>query len=552
MKLTLLALAAALAGCGGTSVPPRPTADLVFLNGDVVTMDPLRPKADALAVVGDKIEVVGTAAEVKAWIGEHTRVVDLGGRAVTPGLVDGHCHLYGLGQSLEQIDLRGLASPEATAAKIAEAAKTRPKGEWIRGYGWDQNRWPGQAFPSRALLDAAAPDHPVLLERIDGHASWVNGRALDAARIDEKTADPTGGKIVRDPNGAATGIFIDTAMMLVEKATPADSPAVRRRKILAAIAVALRHGITGVHEMGIDDTTVAVYRELAAENALPIRVWALLQGADHIDQLASRKAERGSGRFVLGGVKLYADGALGSRGALLLEPYSDDPKNTGLVIQDRATLERAAKLARQGGWQMAVHAIGDRGNRNVLDAFEAAGVTPGDRFRVEHAQILAPEDIPRFAKLGIIASMQPTHATSDMPWAGARVGATRIQGAYAWRSLLDQKAVILGGSDFPVEEVPILYGIGAAVSRQDRSGKPEGGWHPEQRVSLEEALRMFTVAPAFASFQEHQRGRIVPGFAADLTVFDRALYEEGAALYQTRVDMTIVEGKIAFEREPGK
>jgi hypothetical protein len=516
-------------------------------------MDPLRPHAEGVAVVGDRIEAVGDAHEIRRWIGPRTLVVDLEGRAVSPGLVDGHCHLYGLGRALEELELRGIGTPEEIAAKVVEAAKSRGPGEWIRGRGWDQNRWSTQAFPTRALLDVVA--QPVMLERVDGHAYWLNGAALKAAGITSATADPPGGKILRDAKGEPTGVVIDEATLIVDRAMPADPPEVRRRRILAAAAVALEAGITGVHEMGIDDGTASVYRALAAEGKLPLRVWALLQGAGHVDELPARKAERdekGTAFFVLGGVKLFADGALGSRGALLLEPYSDDPGNRGLEITTREALEKGARNAKAGGWQLAVHAIGDRANRNVLEAFEAAGIGPADRFRIEHAQIVAPEDIGKFAKLGVIASMQPTHATSDMPWAEARVGTARLAGAYAWRSMLTAKVVVLGGSDFPVEEVPILNGIAAAVTRQDRAGKPEGGWLPAEKVTLEEALRMFTVAPAFASFQERNRGRIAPGFVADLTVFDRALYPEAAALYQTGVDLTIVGGRVAFDRRDQK
>ena len=544
MRPLLILLCAA---CGAkAAVPPTAVADLVLVNGDVLTMDPLRPRADGVAVVGDKIEAVGDAAEIKAWIGPHTRVVDLAGRAVSPGLVDGHCHLYELGRFLDQIDLRGAATPEEVAARVKAAAKGRGAGEWIRGRGWDQNLWPTKTFPTRALLDDIP--QPVALERIDGHAYWMNGAALRAMKLGP--TDPPFGKIVRDARGEPTGILVDLDP-LVEKAAPVDPPDVRRRQILHAAEVALAAGITGIHEMGIDDVTIGVYRQLAAEGKLPLRVWALLRATELIDELPRRRAERdptGTAFFVLGGVKLFADGALGSRGALLLEPYADDPGNRGLEVTSREALERGARNAKAGGWQLAVHAIGDRANRNVLDAFEAAGVGPNDRFRVEHAQILSLADIPRFAKLGVIASMQPTHATSDMPWAEARVGRARLAGAYAWRSLLDAKAVVVGGSDFPVEEVPIRNGIAAAVSRQDRTGKPEGGWLPEQRVTLDEALRMFTVAPAFASFQEARRGRIVPGFVADLTVFDRALFPDAAALYATEVDLTIVGGRVAYER----
>jgi predicted amidohydrolase YtcJ len=467
-----------------------------------------------------------------------------------PGLVDGHCHLYGLGKALEEISLRGVGSVEAAATQVAEAARGRAPGEWIEGRGWDQNLWTPKEFPGHAALDAAAPQNPVALRRIDGHALWVNAAALKAAGITRQTAAPAGGTIVKDRKGEPTGVLIDAAMALVGGKIPEPTPEVIRRRILLAAKAATAAGIAGVHEMGIPDEVVTEYRALAAAGELPLRVWALLQGSPAmVESLASRTADRdpgGESRFVLGGVKLYADGALGSRGAALLEPYDDDPGNRGLVVTPREVLARAAEQAARGGWQLAVHAIGDRGNRDVLDAFAAAGVTADRRFRIEHAQVVAPEDFRRFAQLGVIASMQPTHATSDMPWAEARVGKRRIAGAYAWRTMLEAGAHVLGGSDFPVEEVPIVLSLYAATTRMDREGQPPGGWLPEQKLSLDEALRMFTVEPAYASFRERSHGRIAPGHVADVTVFDRELRVE--SLLDTQVDMTIVGGAVVFER----
>ncbi|MFT3776594.1 MAG: amidohydrolase [Minicystis sp.] len=390
------------------------------------------------------------------------------------------------------------------------------------------------------------------LERIDGHALWLNAAALKAAGIGKTTPDPPGGKIVRDAAGEPTGVLVDRAMNLAERSMPGAPPNVRARRIEKAAALAVSLGLTGVHEMGIDDETVAVYRTLAREGKLPLRVYAYLAGTGRVDSLPARKPDKdadGTAMFVLRGVKLFADGALGSRGAALLAPYDDDPGNTGLVITPPEELARAAKIAAQSGFQLAVHAIGDRANRSVLDAFAAAGAGPGKdlRFRVEHAQIVAPEDIPRFAALGAVASMQPTHATSDMPWAEARVGPKRIRGAYAWRSILATGAHVAFGSDFPVEETSPMLGLYAAVTRQDDQGRPPGGWQPQERVTLEEALRAFTGEAAWASFTEAHRGAIAPGFVADLTVFDRALAPD-RSLLATHADLVIVGGKIAHER----
>ncbi|APR74989.1 Hypothetical protein A7982_00335 [Minicystis rosea] len=555
----LLAIACSLvaASCAGgpspTVVEPQATAaELVLTGGSILTMKADAPRAEAVAILDGKIAAVGSDAEVHRFVGPATRVIDLHGRTVTPGLVDAHAHLYGLGEALESLSLRGTGSADDVAKIVAEAAAHRPRGEWIIGRGWDQNRWTPAAFPSHASLDAAAPHHPVALERVDGHALWLNAEALRAAGIGKETADPPGGKIVRDGTGAPTGMLIDRAMKLAEDRMPAAPPAVRARRIEKAAALAVSLGLTGVHEMGIDDETVAVYRALAQSGKLPLRVYAFLAGTGRVDTLPSRKPDHdpeGTAMFVLRGVKLFADGALGSRGAALLAPYSDDPGNTGLVLTSPEELARSARIAAQSGFQLAVHAIGDRANRNVLDAFAAAGASPKRdlRFRVEHAQIVAPEDIPRFAALGAVASMQPTHATSDMPWAEARVGAQRIRGAYAWRSILATGAHVAFGSDFPVEETSPLLGIYAAVTREDEQGKPPGGWRPEERLSLEQAIHAFTVEPAWASFTEAHRGVLAPGFVADLTVFDRALAPD-RSLLDTHAALVIVGGRIAYDR----
>jgi hypothetical protein len=477
-------------------------------------------------------------------------VIDLAGRSATPGLVDGHCHLYGLGKSLEEISLRGEKTADAAAAKVADAARGRPAGEWIEGRGWDQNLWPKKEFPTHELLDRAAPAHPVALRRIDGHALWVNAAAMKLAGVTRATADPAGGRIVRDGRGEPTGVFVDHAMGLIEARIAAPDAAVIRRRLLAAAKVATEAGLTGVHDMGLPDPVVDEYRKLAAAGELPLRAYLLLSGDEKLfASLPQRHPDEdrdGSAMVVVRGIKLYADGALGSRGAALLEPYSDDPGNRGLTLMTREAMTTAAQAALRMGWQIAVHAIGDRGNREVLDAFAAAGVRPPNRFRIEHAQVVAPEDFARFGRMGVIASMQPTHATSDMPWAEARVGPVRVKGAYAWRSMIVAGAHVSAGSDFPVEEVPPLNGLWAAVTRQDRGGKPEGGWHPEQKMTLDEAIHSYTVEPAYASFEETHRGKIAPGYVADFTIFDRELRPE--SLRETQISMTIVGGRVVYER----
>ena len=518
-------------------------------------MDVEAPKASALALRGQRIVAVGDDANVRQWIGDETEIVQLAGRSMTPGLTDAHCHLYDLGKSLESVDLRDVESAAAAASLVAKASSSLAAGDWVVGRGWDQNLWSEQNFPQRQTLDAVLADRPVSLWRIDDHALWANTVALKLAGIDAHTVDPPGGKILRGPDGEATGVLIDTAMDLVESKIPKAGKAAIKRRILAAAHMAASHGITSVHEMGISDEVADVYRSLADEARLPVRVYAFLAGDLEIMQsLPQRNRERdidGTQYFVMRAVKLFADGALGSRGAALLAPYSDDPTNRGLWVTGQEELKLAAIRAATAGWQLGIHAIGDAGNRAVLDAFAAASKAhPSSdlRNRIEHAQVVSPEDLPRFASLGVIASMQPTHATSDMPWAQQRLGKTRIQGAYAWRSLIDSGAHLAAGSDFPIERVSPLLGVYAAVTRQDKTGKPDGGWFAEQTMTLEEALGAFTKEAAYAAFAEQHRGILRPGFVADLTIYDRALSPD-RELLDTKIDMTVIGGKVRFRRE---
>ncbi|MGN6103933.1 MAG: amidohydrolase [Kofleriaceae bacterium] len=553
---SVLLISALGAGCSQGPTASHPSVaepTLVLVGGDVRTMDPAHPEATAVAIAGDRIVAVGSDAEIRPLATARTRVVELAGRSVAPGLIDAHCHLYGLGTDLERVSVRGFASEDEATRAIAEAARTRPAGEWLRGSGWDQNRWPGAQFPSKASLDAVVSDRPVVLTRIDGHAIWVNSRALAAANITAATRDPAGGKIVRDASGAPTGVLVDNAIELVEAAAPAASREVRERRIRAASARAVAAGLTGVHEMGIDDETAAVYRDLASRGELPLRVYAYLSGdPGRLDRVRTAP-EAPVGRFALRGVKFFADGALGSRGARLREPYDDEPTNRGLWVTEPEQLAAAIDAATSGGWQVAVHAIGDAAISTVIDAYLVArNKYQGDhRPRIEHLQVVSLDDWPRLVEARAIASMQPTHATSDMPWAEARVGGGRIKGAYAWRTALDKGIPLAAGSDFPVEEVSPLLGIYAAVTRTDQSGQPPGGWYPRQRMTLEEAIAGFTRGAAYAEFAEASRGMIAPGRTADLTVFagklaaDRSLLELGVA-------MTIVDGAAAYEARQGK
>jgi predicted amidohydrolase YtcJ len=503
-------------------------ATLVLRGGDILTQDPARPHARAIAV---RDGVIVALDDVDKLIGPKTRVVDLHDRAVVPALTDAHAHLVGLGLARVQVDLRGCRSADDCAARVLAARPNR--GDWTLGRGWDQNRFPDQKFPTHAALDKLAG--PAWLERVDGHAGWANATAMRLAKITRDTEDPSGGKILRDAKGEPTGIFVDNAMALINRAVPQPTDAEVEAAILRAQDIVLAEGLTEVHEMGISSHVARIYATLG--NRLHVRVYAFGAQAE-ADKLLKRRppASSDGAMFVIRGIKLYADGALGSRGAALLAPYSDDPKNSGIVITDEPALEKIARAALANGWQVAVHAIGDRGNRNVLDAYEKAGVRPEQRFRIEHAQVVALSDIPRFARRGVIASMQPTHATSDSPWAEKRVGKERVKGAYAWRRMLDAGVHLAFGSDFPVEEPSVVAGFRAAVER--------AGWTPDQKLTLDETLRAFTAGAAYAAFEEKRRGTAMPGMQADLTVFDRP----AADLVHARADLTVVGGAVVYER----
>ncbi len=522
------------------------TITLAFVGGDIRTLDPAMPAATAVAIAGGTIVAVGTDAEITALVGSATQVIPLGGKTVTPGLVDAHAHLYGLGADLEGVDLRGLDSQAAVVAAVVEGAKDRVAGEWLVGRGWDQNRWEGQRFPTAAALDAVLRDRPIVLRRIDGHAAWLNTKAMQAAGITAATKDPSGGKLARDAAGKPTGVLLDHAMELVDRVLPAPTPAHRERRIRAAAAVAVAAGLTGVHEMGVDDETIAVYKKLAAANELPLRVYAFLAGDPATNDRVRVAPDAPIGRFSLRGVKYFADGALGSRGARLLDEYDDEAGNKGIWVTDTESLDVAVDAAVGGGWQVAVHAIGDAGIEATLDAFSATQQKhEGDfRLRVEHAQVMARDLFDRMVETKAIASMQPTHATSDMPWAEQRVG-DRAAYAYAWRAMLDKGIPLAFGSDFPVEAVSPLLGLYAAVTRQDAAGAPDGGWFPKQRLTLDEAIAAFTFGAAYAEFAEGSRGRIAVGRTADLTIFDRALAPDRSLLV-TGIAWTIVEGTIVY------
>ncbi|HEX6573989.1 MAG TPA: amidohydrolase [Gemmatimonadaceae bacterium] len=534
-------------------------ADLIVVNGNVYTVDDARPRASAFAVRNGRIVFVGSDREARFLAGPSTRVVDAKGQTVIPGMVDAHAHLLGLGTSLRNVQLAGSKSYDEVIAKVVERAKTAKPGEWILGRGWDQNLWPDKKFPTHEALSRAVPDNPVVLTRIDGHAVLVNAMALKAAGITAATRDPEGGRIERNGDGSPSGVFVDNAGDLLDRVIPAPTKQQTREAILAAIAEANKWGLIGIHDAGASRSTIDIYESLAREGKYNLRNYVLISGSDttdvrHYFNVGPRSALY-DGRIWVRSIKLYADGALGSRGAALLAPYSDDHNNTGLLLTPPAVIQRIATQALRYGFQVGVHAIGDRGNRIVLDAYDAAlKVVPkaDHRFRIEHSQVISLDDIPRFAKMGVIPSMQASHQTSDMRWAEARVGPQRIKGAYAWRSLLNTGVVIPNGSDFPVEEVNPLISFHSAVSRQDASNWPPGGWYPEQVMTRDEALKAMTIWAAYAGFQEKTMGSIAPGKYADFVILDRDIMTIPASeILSTRVSSTWLGGKRVYERPAG-
>jgi predicted amidohydrolase YtcJ len=531
-------------------------ATLIVHNAKVYTMHAAQPTAEAIAVRGDRIVLVGSSSAALELRGEQTRVVDAEGATLVPGIQDAHGHFTGLGESLQVLQLRGTTSFEQIVDMVRQRAASARPGEWIRGRSWDQNDWPTPDWPHHQQLTDAAPNNPVYLTRVDGHAAMVNKAALDAAGVTRTTPDPDGGRIIRDAKGEPTGVLIDSAQGLVAAKIPPVNDAQLDEQVLLADAEARRLGLTMVHDAGTTPRVVEAYKRLIDAGKLKTRLYVMLRGPLSMLEPEFKKGpliNYGRHRLSVRAIKIGADGALGSRGAALLEPYSDEPSTTGLMTTPPEEIYAQTLAASRAGFQTCIHAIGDRGNRVTMDVFERVqNEVPGARslrMRNEHAQILDAAEIPRFAALNVIASMQATHATSDMPWVPARIGPERTEeGAYVWQRLLKSGVVLANGSDFPVEEPNPMLGFYAAVTRQDPKGQPAGGWMPAERLSREEMLKSFTWNAAYAAHAEKDLGSLEVGKLADMVLLDKdVMTVEPQQILSTRPVMTIIGGEVVFE-----
>lgn len=570
-RTTLSVLAAAAlfvtAACSGTPAEP---ATLVLTNGRIVTVDSTLPEAQAVAISGDRIIAVGTAREIERYVSADTRVIDLEGRLAIPGFIEGHGHFMGLGQSKLQLDLTTARTWDDIVAMVAEAAASASPGEWIEGRGWHQEKWEREPVPSvegnpvHTSLSAASPNNPVVLGHASGHASFVNAKALELAGIARSTRNPSGGEIVRDARGNATGLLRETAQRLTGAAraradsgqTPEAREALSRRIAQLAGEDALSKGITSFHDAGTGFRTIDLFRTLAEEDDLLVRLNVMVRGESiaRMDSLLPeyRMTGFGNGYLTVRSIKRQIDGALGSHGAWLLEPYADLPRSTGLALESIESLEQVSDIAMRHGYQVNTHAIGDRANREVLDVYEktfAANPDKSDlRWRIEHAQHIAPNDVPRFRELGIIASMQGIHTVSDAPWLPGKLGTERAEEeSYLFRTLWDLGVVVTNGTDTPVENsdpIPSFHGMVARVTSDGTV------FTPEQRLTREEALRAYTLNNAYASFQESELGSITPGKYADITVLSKDIMTvPESEILGTHAVYTIVGGKVKYEAD---
>ncbi len=533
---------------------PKPTATLIITNAAVYTVDKQHPNAEAVAVIGDRIAAVGSSTEINLWRGPETKVIDAGRKLVLPGFNDAHVHFIQGGAQLDQVQLTDAASPQEFAKRIAAQAKKTPKGEWILGGRWDETKWPKPELPTKELVDAVTGATPIFVERYDGHEALANSAAMKLAGVDAKTADVPGGVIVRDPSGNPTGIFKDAAQELITKAIPPMSHEHRVRVARRALEHAASLGVTSVQHMNPEFADVAAYSELAENGELTTRIYAAPMETDWRDQakIGIRRAW-GSTYLRLGAVKGYADGSLGSRTAYMFEPFADDPGNSGLLSDEMhppSAMHERLMGADAAGLQVRVHAIGDRAISMMLDIFGDIEKEHGyhdQRFVIEHAQHMVQKDFERFAKLHVIASMQPYHAIDDGRWAEKRLGHDRARYSYAWRSFLDHGVTLAFGTDWPVAPLNPMLGLYAAVTRATLDGKNPDGWIPEEKITLPQAVEAYTMGSAFAEFQERKKGCITPGNLADMVILSDNIFDlKPEAIRNAKVQTTIVGGKVVY------
>ena len=532
----------------------KPSATLIVTNAAVYTEDKHQPKAEAVAVIGDLIVGVGSRADIDLWRGPQTKMIDAGGRLLLPGFNDAHVHFIQGGAQLEQVQLTDAATPEEFAKRIAVQVKKTPKGEWILGGRWDETKWPKPDLPTKDLVDSVTGDTPIFVERYDGHEALANSTAMKLAGIDAKTPEVPGGVIVRDGSGTPTGVFKDAAMPLIYKVIPPMTDEQRLRAARAAMKHAASLGVTSVQHMNPEFADVAAYSVLAEKGELTTRIYAAPMETEWRDQAkVGIRHAWGSSDLRLGAVKGYADGSLGSRTAYMFEPFTDDPGNRGLLSDEmhppRAMRDRLMQ-ADAAGLQIRVHAIGDRAISMILDIFADIEKEHGyhdQRFTIEHAQHMAQKDFERFAKLHIIASMQPYHAIDDGRWAERRLGHERLRRSYAWRSFLSHGVTLAFSTDWPVAPLDPLLGLYAAVTRATLDGKNPGGWIPEEKITLPEAIEAYSMGAAFAEFQENKKGSITPGKLADMVILNENIFDlKPEAIRNVKVKTTILGGKVIY------
>jgi predicted amidohydrolase YtcJ len=567
----LVALAVVVVGLSLTARAQRggtaqaPPADLVLTNGRIVTVDDSRPEAEAIAIGKDRIQALGTAAEIKTMIGPSTQVIDLQGQLAIPGFIESHGHFAGVGGAQLQLNLMNVDSWDKIVAMVAEAVSRAKPGQWIYGRGWHQEKWTSrptpnvEGFPTHASLDKVSPNNPVALVHASGHAAFVNGKAMELSGIRRPTESPAGGEILRDANGDATGLMRETAQRLIKRGTgepaptPAEQAARAREELSLASQEVLSKGITTFEDAGSSLATIDLMKKMVDEGQMGVRLWVMVRqdNAAIAPKLAQYKMiDYGNGHLTVRAIKKQIDGALGSRGAWLLAPYSDKPESSGLETTKIAEIDETAKLAMANGFQLCVHAIGDRANRETLNLFERAfKASPAKkdlRWRVEHAQHISAQDIPRFGKMGVIASMQGIHCTSDAPYVLERLGAARAQeGAYVWQKLMKTGAIVANGTDAPVEDVDPIPSYYASVSRKLKDGKV---FFPDQRMSRMEALKSYTINGAYAAFEDANRGSLKPGKYADITVLSKDILKVPEDEIPTaKVAYTIVGGKVLYK-----